>query len=114
MATPETVPLLGAAGARFEFNGVAASAVVFAAIALEALGMLPSESASDVPASLRCTTIVLIVLCGGPIVGAHRAHSLPGMSFRALKPLTCRNRRRSLSHLLVRLLACSSYFCVFM
>ena len=63
---------------RFEFNAVAGCFVLVSAIAFEALGLLPAESTQDVPASFRCSALVLIALLGGPIVGAHRSEAKKG------------------------------------
>lgn len=84
MATPvfrerssETRGLISDKPSRWELNAVAASFVVFSALAFEALGLLPVSATRDVPAALRCTALVLVVLCGGPVVGAHRAEPKP-------------------------------------
>lgn len=78
MDSPEKAPLLGATPLRSEFNAVAATSVAVAAVAFEALGLLPPELLSDAPASLRCSSFVLIALCAGPVVGAHRTRKIAG------------------------------------
>lgn len=78
MDASETAPLLGEIPLRSEFNAVAATSVAVAAIAFEALGLLPCQLPSDVPSSLRCSSLVLIALCAGPIVGAHRTRQIAG------------------------------------
>ena len=60
------------------FNAVGGCFVLVSAIAFEALGLLPAESTQDVPASFRCSALVLIALLGGPIVGAHRSEAKKG------------------------------------
>lgn len=78
MDSEENTPLLRKIAPRSEFNAVAAASVTVAAVAFEALGLLPSELPSDVPASLRCSSFVLIALCAGPVVGSHRTHEIAG------------------------------------
>lgn len=74
---PEKEPLLPGPK-RFELNAVGGCFVLVSAIAFEALGLLPAESTQDVPASFRCSALVLIALLGGPIVGAHRSEAKKG------------------------------------
>jgi len=74
---PEKEPLLPGPK-RFEINAVGGCFVVVSAIAFDALGLLPAESTQDVPASFRCSALVLIALLGGPIVGAHRSEPKKG------------------------------------
>ena len=52
----------------FELNATVAAAIAVSAIAIEALSALPSTSQKDIPASLRCSSLVLIALLASPIV----------------------------------------------
>lgn len=53
-----------------EFNAVTGSVILVSSICLEALGLLPVSTATDVPCTMRCSALVLIALLGADIVGA--------------------------------------------
>ena len=53
---------------RFETNAVSSCFIACSAIALDSLASLPQNSESQVPSSLRCTSLCLIACLGAPIV----------------------------------------------
>ena len=56
----------------FEFNAVAASSIAVAALAIDALSALPATSQKDIPASLRCSSMVLVAMLASPVMESAR------------------------------------------
>ena len=52
----------------FELNAMAAASIAIAAISIEALSALPPTSEKDVPASLRCSSLVSVALGASPAI----------------------------------------------